>query len=280
MEPRHPPISAFARFSDMLKETTKRKPANFNQLDSTPHRQDDDSFSLSSSRRTSRDERRSSTARYTEKMRQMFATTPQRSAGINQLPVEVLQHIFSQLDFWTLLHIQCVSSLWNELIPGDSPLLQEILYLKPSRGLQIYSSVPATFDFDFDIAIKWVDSDRQLSGYSKILKTRKEFSMSRRCTGLIRTSSEIVFHPVIVNLNTYIDCSYFSSKAWKGAEDEQAGSWRDMLVSMPPLRELRLRHGKERNVYRVLSVGEGEEGIRLGTFFRVMEEWAWSSEQG
>lgn len=276
MDLRQPPISAFTRFSDMLRETTKRKPATANQLDSVSYRQDDEPVSFSGSRRSSRDERRSSTARYTEKMRQMFASTPQRGAGINELPVEVLQHIFIHLDFWTLLRIQCVSRVWRELIPGDSPLLQEALYLKPSRSLQIYNSVPTIFEFEFDYVLiaKCVEAGPHLQGTQVAQGTRKKFTMTRRCTGLIRTSSEIVFHPVIMDLNTFLDCGHFSSTVGRWPEDEQAGSWRDMLVSMPPLRELRVRDGRKKSVYRTLHAGEGEEGVRLGDFFRVIEEWA------
>ena len=51
------------------------------------------------------------------------------------------------------------------------------------------------------------------------------------------------------------------------------GSWRRMLVSMPPLRELTLRHGKNRSVVKVLKAAEGDEGVRLGDLFDCMDDW-------
>jgi hypothetical protein len=186
--------------------------------------------------------------------------------GINDLPVEVLQQVFVYLDFWELVRCQSVCRVWLSLIPGDSPLLAELLYLKPSRNLQIYNLVPTAFEFEFDVTPRSIESGPQPTGVRFSVGVRKEFSMTRRCMGLIRTSQEIVFHPVIMDFNHFVS---------KGAFREKEGSWRDMLVSMPPLRELTLRHGKTRAVYRVLSVAEeAGDGVSLGQLFDAMDEWA------
>ncbi|KAF1841103.1 uncharacterized protein K460DRAFT_380828 [Cucurbitaria berberidis CBS 394.84] len=268
---RQPHASAFARFSDKLKETTKRVSAH-HQHNRAPSREHDTLHI----RGPSRDERRSSSASYTDKLRHMLTASPRPPrTGIDDLPIEVQQHIFLFLDFWSILRCQRVCKLWRDLVPGDSPLLQEALYLKPSRSLQIYSCVPATFEFDFDISVRSVVSGPQPIGSRFTLGVRKDFTMTRRCMGLIRTSSEIVFHPIIMDVNSYLQRSDFKSHVVEaGEEGAGAGSWRNMLVAMPPLRELRLRHGKTRTVYRVLRVSGGEDGIRLGDLFRVMDEWA------
>jgi hypothetical protein len=159
-----------------------------------------------------------------------------------------------------------VCKSWRDLIPGHSQLLVEDLYLKPSRNLQIYSLIPTAFEFEFDVEAKSIESGPQPSGTRFSMGVRKEFTMTRRCMGLIRTSQEIVFHPVIMEFNHFIQQDGFRGKA--------AGSWREMLVSMPPLRELTLRHGGKRTVFKVLRAGEEEDGVRLGELFDAMDEWA------
>jgi hypothetical protein len=204
---------------------------------------------------------------YADRVRQMFTPSAHhQKRGINDLPVEVLQHIFVYLEFWELVRSQSVCRIWRSLIPGDSPLLAELLYLKPSRNLQIYNLVPTAFEFEFDTTPVSIESGPQPTGARFSVGVRKEFSMTRRCMGLIRTSQEIVFHPVVMDFNHFIQKEEF-----KGGKE---GSWREMLVSMPPLRELTLRHGKTRAVFRVLTAAEEEEGVRLGVLFDAMEEWA------
>ena len=229
-------------------------------------------------RKLSRDERRSSTAQFTDKMRHLLAPLPRPGAKcINDLPIEVLHHVFLNLDFWTLLKCQHVCRLWKDLIPGDSPLLAEVLYLRPSKSLQIYSCVLATFDLDFDIGYK---AFQQSKGSHVVLGFQKEFTMTRRCVGLIRTSSEIVFHPIVANFDHYMASDNFRGMVVEpdGKSNDEQVSWKEMLVSMPPLRELALRRGKNRSMYRMLNVREGDEGIKLGDLVQAMDEWAYDSE--
>jgi hypothetical protein len=201
----------------------------------------------------------------------MFTTTAASSQHSGQrrvmtdLPAEVLQHIFIHLDFWDLLRCQRVCNVWRQLVPGDSPLLAEMLYLKPSRGLQIYNLVPTAFDLELEVTPQSIEDGPQPSGTRFSMGVRNEISLMRRCMGLIRTSQEIVFHPVVMDFNVWIK----SDKVMGRKE----GSWRDMLVSMPPLRELTLRHGRKRSVVKVLSAREEEEGVRLGALFDAMDEW-------
>jgi hypothetical protein len=269
-----PHFSAFHRFSDMLKETTTGRRKHSHSSTRTPSL----STSLSMDPETasvrsrdsdlSKDARRSSMGNYADRVRQMFTPSPHhQKRGINDLPVEVLQHVFVYLEFWELVRCQSVCRVWRSLIPGDSPLLAELLYLKPSRGLQIYNLVPTAFEFEFDTSPVSIESGPQPTGARFSVGVRKEFSMTRRCMGLIRTSQEIVFHPVIMDFNHFIQ-----KEGFKG---NQEGAWREMLVSMPPLREVTLRHGKTRAVFRILSVGEEEgDGVKLAQLFDAMDEWA------
>ncbi|KAI4686455.1 uncharacterized protein J4E84_005734 [Alternaria hordeiaustralica] len=269
-------FSAFTRFSEKLKDTTNRRKQSTSShsirnpsISGLPA--DADTASMRSwDSELSRDSRRSSIGNYADRVRQMFtAGSTHPGSGqrkrITDLPVEVLQHVFIHLDFWDLLRCQRVCNVWRQLIPGDSPLLAEMLYLKPSRSLQIYNLVPTTFDFELDVTPQSIEDGVQPSGTRFSVGVRNEISLMRRCLGLIRTSQEIVFHPVVMDFNVWIQ-----NERVLGCKE---GSWRDMLVSMPPLRELTLRHGRKRSVVKVLTVGDDEDGVRLGALFDAMDEW-------
>ncbi|KAI4945941.1 hypothetical protein J4E91_007382 [Alternaria rosae] len=270
-------FSAFTRFSEKLKDTTNRRKQSTsshsirNPSISGGIPPDADTASMRSwDSELSRDSRRSSIGNYADRVRQMFtAGSTHPGSGqrkrMTDLPAEVLQHVFIHLDFWDLLRCQRVCNVWRQLIPGDSPLLAEMLYLKPSRSLQIYNLVPTAFDFELDITPQSIEDGVQPSGTRFSVGVRNEISLMRRCLGLIRTSQEIVFHPVVMDFNVWV-----KSERVLGCKE---GSWRDMLVSMPPLRELTLRHGKKRSVVKVLTVGEDEDGVRLGALFDAMDEW-------
>ncbi|KAF1847818.1 uncharacterized protein K460DRAFT_393064 [Cucurbitaria berberidis CBS 394.84] len=57
----------------------------------------------------------------------------QHRTTVSDLPVEILQHIFSSLDFRTLFTCRRVCHIWNTCIPGHSPQLQETLFLPSAR---------------------------------------------------------------------------------------------------------------------------------------------------
>jgi hypothetical protein len=59
--------------------------------------------------------------------------TDQALRGPSDLPVEILQHIFSYLDFAALLKCRCVYATWLDCIPGDSGDLRKALFL-PAPG--------------------------------------------------------------------------------------------------------------------------------------------------
>ncbi|EUC50132.1 hypothetical protein COCMIDRAFT_1096 [Bipolaris oryzae ATCC 44560] len=272
-------VSAFSRFSDMLKDTTtgRRKPNTSGHSIRNPSMTGLPSDPIAMFTRSrgdsdpSRDIRRSSVGNYADRMRQLFHPssshhTHPHKRGISDLPAEVLQHIFFYLEFWELVRCQRVSKSWRALVPGDSPLLAEMLYLKPSRSLQIYNLVPTTFELEVHVTPQSVESGSQLLGTRISKGVRNEISLSRRCIGLIRTSQEIVFHPLIMDFNHWI--------TREGVAGNTHGSWRDMLVSMPPLTELTLRDGgQKRGAVKVLNVKGHDDGVKLGQLFDVVHDW-------
>jgi len=219
--------------------------------------------------------RRSSSIRYTDRMMHMFTSTRRVSGtalNINDLPVEILQNIFLDLDIFMLLRIRRVCKLWKSLVPGDSPLLAEVLFIKPSQHLHAYSFTLATFDVDFEIDV------REPAEGNAYLRSQSTFidglSMTRRCLGLIRTSEEIIFHPIIIDFNHFVqgDEAGISKLVMTGNRPTDPVNWRNMLVSMPPLTEMRISRTKGRKS-RVMCVLQAKEGIRLGDVFDTLYKW-------
>jgi hypothetical protein len=203
----------------------------------------------------------------------MHSNRPRSSTlVVNDLPVEILQNVFLHLDMFNLLRIRRVCKIWKSLVPGDSPLLAEALFLKPSYNLHAYSFTMATFDFDFEINVRPPPDE------SPILRTHPTFidglSLTRRCLGLIRTSGEFIFHPIIIDFNHYVqgDEAGISKLVTTRDVDDEAVCWRNMLVSMPPLTELRISRTVGRK-NKTMCVLKSKEGVRLGEVFNTLSKW-------
>ncbi|KAH3952457.1 hypothetical protein HBH53_045120 [Parastagonospora nodorum] len=268
-----PKVSNFARLADRLKDSmsTKRGP------NPTSSRRFSAQHDLEDAKQNEHvtQSRRSSSTRYTEKMlhRLMHTTRPRSSTLVlNHLPVEILQNCFLHLDLFTLLRIRRVCKLWRDLVPGDSPMLAEELFLKPSYNLHAYSFTMATFDFDFEINV------RPLPEQGPNLRVQSTYidglSLTRRCQGLIRTSGEIIFHPIIMDFNHYVqgDGAGRSKLVVKGKEEELGVGWQNMLISMPPLTELRISRTVGRKS-KTMCVLKSNGGVRLGEVFETLSKW-------
>jgi hypothetical protein len=168
--------------------------------------------------------------------------------SITQLPIELLQHVFLHLDFFTLLRVRRVCSVWNELIPGDSPLLQELLFLKPSNRLEAYGYTLATFNLAFDVTPTGV------------------LRMTRRCKGLLSTEGEIVFCPFVVDFDRFLQKDEVKDDERDG--NRGVASWRNMLLSMPPLQEVCITRSTH-----IRCTLRAEDGVRLGDVVDALQEW-------
>lgn len=240
--------------------------------------------------------RRSSVANYTAQLLSLFhshsgSASPTTTAGtvvakskptLATLPNELVSRILVHLPFYALLHARRVSRLFARLIPGEDPELAAQLYLRPvrSRSMELYGDMCGGFDLEFEDEEEVEAGDEKDGGDEG--STGRVWRLSRRSMALVRVSEEIVFHPVIVDFNVFAtkECFRVSElEAGRETEGEVSGkarikqSWRDMLVSMPPLREIRLRHGRRRGVVRTLRAGDGSEGITLGMLFDALREW-------
>lgn len=172
--------------------------------------------------------------------------------SITHLPIELLQHIFLHLDFFTLLRIRNVSKLWNELIPGDSPLLQEMLFMKPSNRLEAYGYTLATFNLAFDVL--------PVGG----------LRMTRRCKGLLSTEGEIEFCPVVADFDWFLQKQLvqWPANTVDRSATRDVPSWRNMLLSMPPLQEVRITRSAH-----IKCTLRAENGVRLGDVVDALQEW-------
>jgi hypothetical protein len=268
----NPKVSNFARFADLLKDSmsTKRAPTP-----TQPRRNSTQPEVEDSNHNSTVHSRRSSSTRYTEKMIQMFMHSSRSSnvtLGMNDLPVEILQNIFLHLDLITLLRIRRVCKLWRNLVPGDSALLAEELFLKPSYNLYAYSFTLATFDFDFEINV------RAALEHGPFVRGQPTYidglSLTRRCLGLIRMSSEFIFHPIIIDFNQYVqgDEAGKSKLVLSEQLSDDAVSWRNMLVSMPPMTELRISRTVGRKS-KTMCVLKDKDGVKLGDVFETLSKW-------
>lgn len=265
--PRHPSL---ARFADLFRDSisTKRAPSPAQPQPASTHFQVD----APSSKNGSDIARRGSSTRYADMVMHMFSSSSRNSAAlnINDLPVEILQNIILNLDMVDLFRIRRVCKHWRDMVPGDSPLLAEALFIKPSSHLHAYSLTLATFDFDFDIRVRAPPEGN--------LKAQPTFinglSMSRRCQGLVRASSEFIFHPIIVNFNQLVqgDENGYSKLVTTKETPITDMSWRNVLVSMPPLTELRI-NGWKGSKYAPVCILTAEDGVRLGEVFDALDRW-------
>lgn len=264
-------FSNLTRFADLLKDsmTTKRAP--------TPDqgRRNSTQSEIEALSKDVIHNRRSSSTRYTEKMIQMFLPSNRsnvRALGFNDLPVEILQNIFLHLDIVTLLRIRRVCRLWKDLVPGDSPLLAEELFLKPSHNLYAYSFTCTAFDFDFEIN---VNSLLEKGPFSRAHPTFIEgLSLTRRCIGLIRIGSEFIFHPIIYDFNNFLqgDEQGQSKLILEDPSTIEPTHWSNMLISMPPITELRLSR-KIGMKSKTMCVIQAANGVRLGDVVNTLSKW-------
>jgi hypothetical protein len=261
--------SHLARFTGRFRDTLKRS----GTPSQSHHVRAPSQIDMTNEQNMSIAARRSSS--YTDRAMRMFTSSARLSStglNINDLPTEILQNIFLDLDIFVLLRIRRVCKLWYSLIPGDSPLLAEDLFLKPSHNLHAYSFTTSTMDLDFEINPRNTPADGNHPNSS--LAFIDGLSMTRRCLGVIRTSEEIIFHPIILNFNYYVQGDQFGRPKLTLIQEKSAEpvKWRNMLVSMPPLTELRISQTWGGRA-KLTSVLRAKDGIKLGDLIDTLLGW-------
>lgn len=186
-------------------------------------------------------------------------------AKIGDLPVEVLQNIFSHLDLRTLLRCQCVCKHWDVCIPGDSTQLHESLFLPSTITKPRYAS-----RFILNFVIHCHDTKKSKGNISHV--ERIEFH------SVSASHDEILLNPFIKDIGQYSsaklpDLNYrYQLRQFRfiGLMDRSGKLWhpssikciRDTFVTIPPLTNLQAHFSYENRGMR-LAPWEGEKYIAL-----------------
>jgi hypothetical protein len=189
------------------------------------------------------------------------------NTGINTLPIEILQHIFFQLDLWSVLRCRRVCHLWNDCVPGDSPALRASMFL-PSQATRTRTE-PLTLHLTVHISAIFVDiypCEPPLV-YTMCLEAAQMTHLQEQ---------DIAIHPILVGT---VDEHVIRKMKdiWNSSllgQDVGSATWMHMLACYPPVQNIRLRFEYENDIpypdyiWPELHALEGEvgniKGVLLG----------------
>jgi hypothetical protein len=209
--------------------------------------------------------------------------------GSSNLPVELLQHIFSYLGFAALLKCRCVCAKWLDCIPGNSGDLRKAIFLPAPGPFERVTVQP------FNI---WIDiyTDGETS-YKSPNRTKfvKISNIRKIITRIPGEEDSSTMHPFIKNIEQYAvahlpSClenaaspnAYFLSlknKAGDLVHPKDSEFWSDMLVasSRPVQQHIKfcyldcndktIEASPEHSVYMALNEG----GVRFLEVFYAIE---------
>jgi hypothetical protein len=209
--------------------------------------------------------------------------------AISDLPIEILQKIFSYLNVAALLKCRCVCALWNNCIPGDSGDLREALFLPKSTQKPIGGQ---PFVLEFDI---YTDDARNMTRYLTSMS-----SGVRQIHKVVLTEvsqSAVTLHPFIEEIDRYMVAEipplnesgptshrmrFASLKNISGdlLQPDDLEYWREMSVTMPPVTEILIHfnyQGKRFEMrptmrrsqqYKISST----EGVKFVDLFKIVDK--------
>ncbi|EUC41916.1 hypothetical protein COCMIDRAFT_29367 [Bipolaris oryzae ATCC 44560] len=200
------------------------------------------------------------------------------------MPPEVLQMVFHELDFFDLLRCQQVCKTWRAYLPGNDPKLRDKLFVNRNRtqdsqggGNDKKNSKIHELHRDlllgFNLGVK--ECVEGLGSYTIIPPTVIFPVYAPFWLRINDVSAAIIVHPMVEKLHKYFDIIFGSSfevgddrqqrhhkyytrndltaaiEASKKTAKDKNESWKDMLVCVPPLSEIRigLRFGIRFEVY-------------------------------
>lgn len=213
---------------------------------------------------------------------------------ISSLPIELLQNIFSSLDFLALLKCRCVSRQWAASIPSSSPELQQALFLPvPRASLRIpASSQRLTLYFEI-----YTDSPPNYPPYSagRVLDIQHVNKIA-----LAYQTRGICVHPFIEKIDRFLvaripdleqhvadrgDGSKFTfaclrSKSGGLIQPDNVALWKGMFATFPPVTSLRVQFrylnrdfgGIDPRVDRFKCVLDDDQGVLFGDLWHVLEK--------
>jgi hypothetical protein len=187
--------------------------------------------------------------------------------GINTLPIEILQHVFSQLDLWSVLRCRRVCRLWNDCVPGDSRALRASMFL-PSPTTRTRTE-PLTLHLTVHISAILVD-----------IYPCEPPLVYTMCLGAAQMThlqeQDIAIHPILVG-TVHEHVIRKLKDVWNSSllgRDTGSATWMYMLACYPPVQRIRLRFEYENDIpypdyiWPELHALEGEvenvKGVLLG----------------
>ncbi|ORX93220.1 hypothetical protein BCR34DRAFT_608610 [Clohesyomyces aquaticus] len=190
------------------------------------------------------------------------STSDATSMANRGLPIELLEMIFAFLPMNDLLRFQRVSKQWRAIIPGASPELNEILFLKSSHSPVVARRATMRVNISSE-------SDPE-TGEERHIYAPELFTFVAPFYSLSR-------HPLL---------PYIETPVFEPLEDESLPrlvvtkeanhSWRDMFISMPPVKRISIRWGFTHDrvvpdIRHRLRL-ENDSGIRMNDFVEGIQD--------
>jgi hypothetical protein len=158
--------------------------------------------------------------------------------GNGQLPIEVLQEIFSNFDMWTLMRCCSVCRLWNQCIPGDSPSLRMAMYLPASKhNISGYKTTAINaLKFNFGVTLHG-DFARLQENWTRKPQLVTDYTVRLRSFEKQRLQEyNITLNPILL-----CDMKQLQLRQYKASWTSVGNAkplWMTMLVCQPPVKRL------------------------------------------
>jgi hypothetical protein len=157
----------------------------------------------------------------------------------SDLPMEILQHIFSYLDLASLLKCRCICTLWSNCIPGDSTELRRALFFRSTTAPEPLSESCPIFYFDIHTDAEDNASSTTIGPIGKVEKV-VFCSSSKRVT--VHPFIEEIAHYIVPHTlddirkgsdNTTRSAS-LKNKAGELLHPAESATWKNMQATWPP----------------------------------------------
>ncbi|KAF2833152.1 hypothetical protein CC86DRAFT_5666 [Ophiobolus disseminans] len=208
--------------------------------------------------------------------------TREATIGNGQIPIEILQEVFSYLDIWTLL-LQCrrVCHLWSTCIPGNSPALRATLFDPKQRAKYCnnYNTSTQNPELHFGIVLfgPFTDSTERQRATGYTVHLRRDHVILRHQPSFHTINPLLLLETTRTKLKRY--------KASWNSQSNPEPLWMAMLVCQPPVQKLTIRVEFEgtdvyteecvvtlHKTYRTL---ENSEGVTVGQLLMTLHEVIW-----
>lgn len=177
---------------------------------------------------------------------------------------EVVEHVLLQLPLRDIITVQRLNKTWQDVVLG-SPYLQKALFQMPTQKIQlslveVNNASPFPCTSNYNCNSRWA----QLPPHDPNGVTRWAIDISDQ------KEYRIVINP-LVGVETPGSRDYFCHDRKRGIRDvftsnscrRLGASWKNMLFSQPPLKEVFIRHGEAAHWHSV-KAKERSNGLTLG----------------